>query len=118
MSIEVKLGGVYSVVQSRGQFGIVKVIAHEREADTIWVHTYLNRFDARPASDGHADTDPPPQAALGELVTAIMALPVTMRVFAFWQPELVFVQEIDQEESFVLELCCGGAAPWNDLIYP
>ena len=118
MSIEVKVGGVYSIAQSRGHFGIVKVLAHEREANTIWVHTYRNRFEARPRSDQPAGTGSPLQATLGQLVTGIMALPVTMRVFEFWQPQFLGMQELDENESFIIEMYGEGASPWNDLIYP
>jgi len=44
-------------------------------------------------------------------------VPVTQRVFEFWQPELLFSQAITEAKREDLGYCFGMAKPCDDLIY-
>ncbi len=57
-----------------------------------------------------------------ELGFGIGVLPVTQRVFDFWQPMLLFSQAITEAEQEDLGSCLpafidGTAQPWDDLMY-
>jgi hypothetical protein len=113
----IEVGGVYSVVRGCGDFGLVKVLAFEPDADIVYARTYDARFKARsklPLTVQQRE----PSHMLMELRISIGVLPVTQRVFDYWQPELLFLQEITDEERQNLEECLGYAEPWDDLWHP
>jgi len=57
---------------------------------------------------------------LKELGMGVGVLPVTLRVFQYWQPEYMFSKEINDEEKKNLEESGGieDVSPWDDLVYP
>jgi hypothetical protein len=115
MDREVQVGGVYSVARAEGYFGVVKVVAHQPERSTIYARTFGPHFKVRPEAEWFEDRQPGKLDE--ELGIGIGVLPVTQRVFEFWQPELLFSQAITEAEREDLGFCFGMAQPWDDLMY-
>ncbi len=115
---DIVVGGVYSVARSKGTFGIVKILADEADKNTVYARTFRmklpNRIDAKHMKEDVAD----PDGMARRLGIGIGALPVTSRVFQYWEPELLFTQNLSQDEQENLKECFGLAQPWNDLLYP
>ena len=115
MDGEVQVGGVYSVARAEGYFGVVKVVAHQPERNTIYARAFGPHFKVRPGAEWFKDRQPGKLDE--ELGIGIGVLPVTQRVFEFWQPELLFSQAITEAEREDLGYCFGMAQPWDDLMY-
>ena len=115
---DITVGGVYSVARSRGTFGVVKILAYETDKDTVYARTFRmrlpNQIHAKNMNEDVAD----PEGMAKRLGIGIGALPVTSRVFKYWQPELLFTQAISGDEQLDLKECFGLAQPWDDLLYP
>jgi hypothetical protein len=109
----VEVGGLYSVVRAGETFGVVKVLAHQPEVDAIYARIFSARARKRPAIDWFEGQEPGDLDE--ELGVGIGVLPVTSRVFAFWQPAFLFAQEITEAEREDLGYCLGMAQPWDDL---
>src|SRR5262249_32479957 len=99
-----------------GSFGVVKVVAHQPEKCTVYVRTFAAHFKVRSQADSFADQEP--GTLDEELGIGIGVLPVTERVFLYWDPGLLFSQAITESEKEGLGYCFGLARPWDDLIYP
>lgn len=112
-----QVGGVYSVVRGGGTYGAVKVIAHEAEENTIYARLYQALSQYPPGVDWDWFEDREPGSLDRELGVGIGALPITRRVFDFWQPVLLFSQAITDEERDDLRSCEGAAVPWDKLWY-
>jgi hypothetical protein len=115
MGTEILVGGVYSVARGEGGFGVVKVLAHQPEANIVYARIYGAQATARPLLDWFEAREATKLDE--ELGIGIGALPVTRRVFEFWEPELLFSQAITETEEEHLGYCFGVAQPWDDLKY-
>lgn len=117
-SNDITTGGVYSVARAKGTFGVVKILAYETDKDTVYARTYRmrlpNRIHAKNMNEDVAD----PDGMAERLGLGVGVLPVTSRVFQYWQPELLFTQAISEDERDNLKECFGLAQPWDDLLYP
>jgi hypothetical protein len=113
---DLKVGGVYSVSRGGDTFGIVKVLAHQPQSRTIYVRTFKPHVTERPRKDWFEN--PEVDALDEELGIGIGVLPVTPRVFDYWEPQLLCLQEISAKETQDLGYCLGMAMPWDDLEYP
>ncbi|MGB3934407.1 MAG: hypothetical protein WBL29_01710 [Burkholderiales bacterium] len=51
------------------------------------------------------------------LQMGIGLLPVTSRVFDYWEPEFLFAQPLTDEEQSLLDEYGSAAQPWDDLKY-
>ena len=110
-----QVGGVYSVARAKGSFGVVKVVAQD-EQNTIYARIFGSHFRVRPEAEWFENREP--GKLVEELRIGIGVLPVTQRVFDFWQPMLLLSQAITEEEQENLGECLGVAQAWDDLIYP
>jgi hypothetical protein len=115
---DIKIGGVYSVARVNGTFGVIKILAYQPEIDCIYACTYGAYFNVRTKSDDIGQNDRQPEVMLKALGWGIGALPITKRVFEYWQPEYMFTQEISETDKSNLSECYGHAQPWDDLKYP
>ena len=111
-------GCVYSVERSNGHFGIVKILAFEPHKEIVYARIYKTRFDSRSRNDQLTEEYRKAANILPKLGMDIGVLPVTQRVFNYWKPELLFRQEIIDEEKENLAECFGLAKPWDDLKHP
>ena len=119
MGAAIQVGGVYSVVRSTG-FGIVRVLAYQPQRDMIVARTYKARFVERLRGEDISEGARDPAVMLKELEMSIGALPVTPRVFEYWQPEFMFHKPINEEEKENLEKheVVDESLPWDELRYP
>ena len=115
---DITVGGVYSVARSQGTFGIVKILAYEIDKDTVYARTFKIRLPDRIYAENMNDDVADPEGMAKRLGIGIGALPVTSRVFRYWQPELLFTQSMSGDEQIDLKECFGLAQPWDDLLYP
>ena len=106
----VEVGGVYAVVRDGETFGVVKVLAHQPEADAIYARVFGARALERPAPDWFEDREPGKLDE--ELGVGVGVLPVTGRVFEVWNPDFLFSQEITEADREDLAYCFGRAQPW------
>ncbi len=114
---KIEIGGVYSVAQAKG-FGIVKVLAYQPEIDCVYARSFGALLGERSKAEHITESQRDPMVMLEKFGWGIGALPVTSRVFEYWQPELMFVQNITEEEHENLSECYGVAKPWDDLKFP
>jgi hypothetical protein len=116
MAVAIQVGAVYSVRRGDGSFGVVKVIAFQPEERAVYARTFGPHFDERPVADWFEQREATNlDEALG---IGIGVLPVTVRVFRFWEPEPLFVQGVSEAEQEDLSYCVGFAKPWDELRYP
>ena len=112
MNIEV--GGVYSTIRAQNTFGLVKVIAYDPKKDCVYARTYSAKLQTREKLDEKENTS---DVLVKRFGIGIGVLPITTSVFRFWQPLLLFKQDISDEEKDNLKECYGVARPWDDLKY-
>ena len=116
MVVAIQVGAVYSVCRAEGSFGVVKVVAFQPEERTVYARTFGPYFKERPAAEWFEQRDASDLDE--ELGVGIGVLPVTVRVFRFWEPEWLFSQSVSEPEQEDLAYCFGLARPWDDLKYP
>ena len=114
---KIETGGVYSVARKES-FGIVKVLAFEKDKDIVYARIYKARSSSRTNNDQPTEENRIADNMLQQLGMDVGVLPVTQLVFAYWKPELLFRQEITDEEKENLAECFGQAQPWDNLWYP
>ena len=89
------VGGVYSIGNGDGTFGVVKILAID--PDAVSVRVYRNSFPDRPKSVD------PPLRTLGRLGDqegfGIGHLPLAHRDFALWFPVLLFKEKVGEDEQ-------------------
>lgn len=87
-------GGIYSVSDGGGEFGVVKILAIDPGA--VSVRIYSERFPSRP------DSVDPDALTLGRIddpeTMGIGHLPVAPREFALWFPVQLTTQPVSDEE--------------------
>ena len=115
---DIAVGGVYSVARSKGTFGVVKILAYETDKDTVYARTFKIRLPHRIYAKNMNEDVADPGGMAMRLGIGIGVLPVTSRVFKYWQPELLFTQAASEEEQSNLKECFGLAQPWDDLLFP
>jgi len=116
MTDEPIVGGVYSVARGKERrFGIVKVLAFVPESNTIHARVFERCVSIRPEVAWFDDRTP---GVLDKVLqVAIGTLPITRRVFAYWQPEFLFAQELTDVEQDLLDAYGVDGKPWDDLQY-
>ena len=116
MNGDLEISGVYSIARGEeGRFGMIKILAHQPEADTIYARVFERCANVRPEIAWFEDCE---HCELDELLkVAIGVLPITERVFRFWQPQLLFSQEVSDAEKDDLMECFDVAQPWDNLAY-
>jgi hypothetical protein len=111
----VHVGGVFSIARGKDRYGVIKVLGHQAEANTVYARVFDVYFQTRPRADQFTDRVP---GKLDEtLGIGIGTLPITQRVFEYWKPQFLFAQAITVAENEDLGLCFGVAQPWDDLKY-
>lgn len=92
--VELKVGGVYSVVSGNGDFGIVKLLVLKE--GIAHIRLYKNKFNTRP---NEIDLN---SLTLGTIRDpdgfGIGHLPIPEREFLSWQPELLAQAEVKEDE--------------------
>jgi len=110
-------GGVYCVMRAPERvYGIVKVLGVGPGAVTAKVFHRCAEVPAQLAwFDDPEDRVP---GKLDEVLgMGIGLLPVTPRVFAFWQPEFLFTQALSEAELRLLDDYGDAGQPWDELKY-
>lgn len=116
-SIEPIVGGVYSVMRGPEKvFGIVKVLG--LTSDGVNAKIFDRCANVRPELAWFSNPEDRAPGKLDEVLgTGIGLLPVTPRVFAYWQPEHLFTQALTDEEQGLLNEYGDAGQPWDDLKY-
>jgi hypothetical protein len=87
-------GGLYSIDNGDGTFGVAKILVLDEEAAHI--RTYKGRFPARP------DTEDLGQLSVGSIHDGedfgMGHLPLTREAFLSWRPQLILVTSVTSEE--------------------
>jgi hypothetical protein len=109
MAVAIQVGAVYSVRRADGSFGVVKVVAFQPEDRTVYARTFGPYFKERPAADWFEQREA--SNLDDELGIGIGVLPVTVRVFRFWEPEWLITQSVSEAEKEDLAYCLGFARP-------
>ena len=119
MSVCPELGGVYSVVRgAQNRFGVAKVLALVPNKNAVHVKVFKRCVNVRPDPAWFEDTVRQSPKALDDILSiGIGVLPITLRVFEHWQPELIFVQPLSDSERRLSEDIIELARPWDDLKY-
>jgi hypothetical protein len=97
---------------------VVKVLAYQPDANTIYARVFDARFKERVPGDSIGEEGRDPAVMLKALEMGIGVLPVTRRVFDYWQPVFMFMQAITEEEENNLNQVGMEAEPWDDLAFP
>jgi hypothetical protein len=99
-------GGIYTIEDGAGKYGVAKVLVVEPEA--VHVRVYKNKFDARPS-----EIDPT-TLSLGSVLTdeefGIGHLPLAREGFANWRPVLILQTTVTEEELVGYELWKDGGS--------
>jgi len=102
-------GGIYTIEDGTGKYGVAKVLVVDPEA--VHVRVYKNKFDSRPL-----EIDPT-TLSLGTVFTdtefGIGHLPLTSEGFTNWRPMLVMQSTVSQEELTGYELWKEGGGIWE-----
>jgi hypothetical protein len=102
-------GGVYSIEDGTGRYGVAKVLVVEPGA--AHVRVYKNKFDARPTEVDKTDL------SLGSVLTdeefGIGHLPLTIKGFLSWNPVLLLQEPVTQDELTGYEYWKDGGAVWE-----
>jgi|SRR5881296_2416290 len=116
MTSDPVVGGVYSVARGEERrFGVVKVLAFQPEANTVHARVFDRCANVRPELAWFDDHTP---GVLDNVLgVAIGTLPITTRVFMFWEPEYLFSQALTDTEQELLDTYGVDAQPWDDLQY-
>ena len=89
-----RTGGVYSIRSGQGGFGVVKVLAVD--PGVVSIRIYKQKYGERPS------TVDPATLTLGSLHDpdgfGIGHAPVAEARFASWEPHLLFVQSVSEDE--------------------
>lgn len=92
---DLQVGGLYSVVSSDDDFGVVKILILEE--DTIRIRLYKNRFQDRPQTlDLKTLALGPMHEGKGRFTMS--HLPVRRSEFLAWKPQLVMQTEVTEDE--------------------
>jgi hypothetical protein len=116
MATAIQVGTVYSIRRGQDAFGVVKVVAFQPEERAVYARTFSPYFKERPVPNWFEQGDA--SNFDEELGVGIGVLPITVRVFQYWEPERLFAQEVSEPEQEDLSYCLGLAQPWDDLKYP
>lgn len=88
------VGGLYSIQNGNGSFGVAKVLA--LDPGVVSVRTYKQSFPERPSSVD------PASLSLGSIHDSdgfgMGHLPITPETFVSWQPVLLLVQSVTEDE--------------------
>jgi hypothetical protein len=117
MSANPVAGGVYSVKRGDDQrFGIVKILDVRESA--IFAKVFQRCANVRPELAWFDHPDDRAPGKLDEVLElGIGLLPVTPRVFQYWEPLFLFAQDLTDEEQDLLGEYGDVAQPWDDLRY-
>ena len=102
-------GGIYTIEDGTGKYGVAKVLVVEPEA--VHVRVYKNKFNSRPL-----EIDPS-ALSLGSVFTdtefGIGHLPLTREGFTNWRPVLVTQMTVTDEELAGYEMWKEGGGVWE-----
>ena len=116
-SLEPVAGGVYGVMRGpEKRYGIVKVLGLGPGAVNAKIFDRCARV--RPELAWFDDPEDRIPGKLDEVLgTGIGLLPITPRVFAYWQPQFLFAQALSEAELRLLSERGDAARPWDELRY-
>ncbi|HKP51606.1 MAG TPA: hypothetical protein VJ183_03035 [Chloroflexia bacterium] len=101
-------GGIYSIEDGTGKYGVAKVLVVEPEA--VHVRVYKNKFEVRPSE---IDTT---TLSLGSVLTdaefGIGHLPLAKEGFGNWHPVLILQTPVNEEELVGYKLWKEGGGVW------
>jgi len=91
---ELSIGGLYSIDNGDGSFGIAKILALDETA--VHIRLYKNKFSSRP------QTIEPDTLSLGGISSGesfgIGHMPLSQEGFANWQPVFISQSPVTEEE--------------------
>ena len=93
---DLQVGGLYSIVSSDDDFGVVKIIILEE--DTIRIRLYKNRFQDRPQTLDLKTLALGPMHERKGRLTMSHLLPVRRSEFLTWKPRLMMQTEVTEDE--------------------
>jgi hypothetical protein len=103
------VGGVYSIEDGTGKYGVAKVLVVE--PDAVHVRVYKNKFDVRPSEVDTATL------TLGSVLTdkefGIGHLPLAKEGFVNWRPVLVLRTPVTEEELEGYRIWKDGGGVWE-----
>ncbi len=91
---ELTVGGLYSVNDGEGDYGVAKILALDEEA--VHLRLYKNKFSSHPSTIDSStlslgSTDDPSGFGVGHL-------PLSRKDFLGWKPVLLTQEAVSQEE--------------------